>query len=76
MKELEAWAYQHVGNTAAEDELWDIVGRLIAAERSECGAIADAEELKWIDTHRDESPHPSDIAERIAAAIRAGGQTT
>lgn len=31
MRELEAWAYQYVGNSAAESELFDIVGRMIAA---------------------------------------------
>jgi hypothetical protein len=41
VRELQSWAYQHVGNTAAEDELWDIVGRMIAAERESCEKLLD-----------------------------------
>lgn len=47
----------------------------IAAERSECAKIAEDKGAKWANTHSSECPHPTDIAESIAAAIRARGQT-
>lgn len=69
MRELQAWAYQHVGNTAAEDELWGIVGRMLAAEREACAKIAD-EASAWCRSFSSE-----ETAERIEAAIRARGET-
>lgn len=72
MKELQAWAYQHVGNTAAEDELWDIVGRMIAAEREACACVAE-------DCAVDVPPETSkkictNMRLGISAAIRARGE--
>ena len=70
MREIQAWAYQHVGNTAAEAELWDIVGRMIAAEREACAQIAD-DHLRTFEPY---GPG-NDRAQKIAAAIRARGES-
>jgi len=64
-RELDAWAMQHVG-TAAANDLFDIVGRMLAAEREACAKIADEHDGKY---------QGNDVTSvRIAAAIRRQGQ--
>lgn len=61
---------------AIEKVLETVESEAIAAEREECAKIADALDQRWGLSHRDVTPHASEVAEQIAAAIRARGQTT
>jgi len=66
-RELDAWAMQHVG-TAAANDLFDIIGRMIANEREACAKVAD-DMKEWArDTEWDAGVEHAKQA--IAAAIR------
>ncbi len=72
-------AVMYLGGDAARADLMNHIleyGEALAlaaaaAEREACAKIADAQAEAWGDTPSGEAPHPSDIAERIADAIRS-----
>lgn len=53
MRHLQVWAYENVGNTAAEDHLFDIVGRMLDAERDACATIAEQATAEQTNTEWD-----------------------
>jgi len=74
-RELDAWVKEYAGplSSSAENDLCDIVGRLVAAEREACAKIA---ERDFAQPGEPEMDLPVDVARiTIADAIRARGQT-
>lgn len=69
LRHLQAWAYQHVGNTAAEDDLYDIVGRMMDAEREACAKVAEQTQAEPTRTEWDGGFAAARF--RISRAIRA-----
>ena len=75
-RELDAWVKEYAGplSSSAENDVCDIVGRMLATERERCARIADPPTNEKPRTPEGESAWHCRLA--IASAIRARGDKT